>query len=69
MLYIPHTIAKKFKKKARGCKIRDWIFRAQYRAARNAEKRAALAILQNLVSENSQVFDRNVTAIFNRVRI
>jgi hypothetical protein len=69
ILYIPSTIAEKVNKKSRGGKIRDWICRAQYRAARNAEKRAALDVLQNLVSGNSQVFDRNVTAVFNRVRV
>jgi Leucine-rich repeat (LRR) protein len=69
MVYIPSTIAKKFNKKSRGANIRNWICRAQYRAARNAEKRVALSTLQNLVSGNSQVFDKNVTAVFNRVRV
>jgi hypothetical protein len=69
ILYIPSSIAKKFRRKSRGIRIRDWIFRAQYRAARNAEKRAALAVLQNLTSGSSQVFDQNVAAVFNRVRI
>jgi hypothetical protein len=70
MLYIPSAIAKKFRNiKPRGSKIRDWICRAQYRAVRNAEKRVALTVLQNLVSGNSKVFDKNVVAVFNRVRI
>jgi hypothetical protein len=69
VMYIPSTIAKKFDKKSRGGKIRDWIYRAQYRATRNAEKRVALFTLQTIVSGNSQVFDRNVVAVFNRVRI
>jgi hypothetical protein len=69
MLYIPNTIAKKVGKTSRGGRIRDWIYRARYRATRSAEKRAALAILQNLTSKSSKVFDQNVTAVFNRVRI
>jgi hypothetical protein len=69
MLYIPSIIAKKFNKKSRGGRIRDWIYRSRYRAARNAEKRVALTILQNIVSGNSKVFDRNVVDIFNRVRV
>jgi hypothetical protein len=69
ILYIPNTIAKKFLVKPRGGRIRDWICRAQYRAARNTEKRVALAILQTIVSGNSQVFDRNVVAVFNRIRV
>jgi hypothetical protein len=70
MLYIPKAIAKEFRDiKSRGSKIRDWIYRAQYRAVRNAEKRAALFALQTLVSGNSQVFDRNVVAVFNQVRV
>jgi hypothetical protein len=69
MLYIPDAIAKKLNKKSRGRKIRDWIFRAQYRSARNTEKRAAMGVLQNIVSGHGQVFDRNVTAIFNHVRV
>jgi hypothetical protein len=67
-MYIPRTIAK-ISKKSRGSKIRDWIYRAKYREARNAEKRVALTILQNLVSGNSKVFDKNVAAVFNRVRV
>jgi hypothetical protein len=48
---------------------KDWIFRAQYRAARNAEKRVALFALQNLTFGSSKVFDQNVTAVFNRIRV
>jgi hypothetical protein len=69
VLYIPSAIAKKFRKKSRGGRIRDWIYRAQYRAARNAEKRVALFTLQNLVFGNSKVFDQIVVAIFNKVRV
>jgi hypothetical protein len=69
MLYIPSAIAKKLGKKSRGNNIRDWIYRAQYRATRNAEKRAAVAVLQNLVSGSSKVFDQNVTAVFNQTRV
>jgi hypothetical protein len=69
-MYIPNTIAKKFgNAKSRGSKIRDWIYRARYRAARGAEKRAALDVLQNLVSGNSKVFDKNVVAVFNQIRV
>jgi hypothetical protein len=28
-----------------------------------------LAVLQNLVSGSSRVFDQNVTAVFNRIRV
>jgi hypothetical protein len=69
MLYIPDAIAKVFGKKSRGSKLRDWIYRAQYRSARNAEKRVALAVLQTIVSGSSQIFDQNVTAIFIRARV
>jgi hypothetical protein len=69
MMYIPNVIAKKIDEKSRGGRIRDWIYRAQYRATRNAEKRAALPILQNLTFGSSKVFDKNVAAVFNRVRI
>jgi hypothetical protein len=69
MVYIPSSTAKKFNLKSRGSKIRDWIYRATYRAARNSERRAALAVLQNLVSGNSQIFDRTVTAVFNGIRV
>jgi hypothetical protein len=68
-LYIPRAVAKKVCVKSRGRKIRDWIYKAKYRAARNAEKRVALAILQTIVSENSTVFDKNVAAVFNRIRV
>jgi hypothetical protein len=70
ILYVPSAIAKKLREKqSRGSKIRDWIYRARYIAARNTEKRAALVILQTIVSGNSQVFDRNVVAVFNRIRV
>jgi hypothetical protein len=69
VLYIPGAMAKKFNLKSRGGGIRDWIYRAQYRAARNAEKRAALTVLQNLTSGSSKVFDKNVTAVFNRIQV
>jgi hypothetical protein len=69
VLYIPSAIAKKFLKKSRGANIRNWIYRAQYRAARNAEKRVALTVLKNIISGNSQVFDKNVVSIFNQMRV
>jgi hypothetical protein len=69
MLYIPRIIAMKFDKKSRGSRIRDWIYRAQYRAARNAEKKAALVILQNITFGSSKVFDKNVVSVFTRVRV
>jgi hypothetical protein len=69
VLYIPSVIAKKINKKSRGSKIRDWIYRARYRAARNAEKRVALVVLQNLVFGSSKIFDKNVVSVFNRVQV
>jgi hypothetical protein len=70
MLYISSRVARKCRLGSRrGGMLRDWIFRAKYRAARNAEKRAALIILQNLTFGSSKVFDQNVVAVFIRVRV
>jgi hypothetical protein len=69
ILYIPSTIAEKVSKKSRGGKIRDWICRAQYRAARNTEKRAAMIVLRDLTFGSSQVFDKNVAAVFNKIQV
>jgi hypothetical protein len=69
VLYVPDIIANKVGMKSRGNKILNWIYRAQYRAARNAEKRAALTVLSTIVSGNNKVFDRNVMAVFNQARV